>query len=235
VSPFETWFLFESGAGGAARNMATDHALLEEIGHLGGPVLRFYGWTEPAATFGYSQCYEDIERATPLRPLIRRPTGGGLVPHDRDWTYSLVLPAGHWWYRLAAVESYRLVHAWLKAGFEVLGVSTELAPCGRQETPGQCFAGHERHDLLWHGRKIAGAAQRRTRTGLLIQGSVQAPPGADRVEWEAAVRRSAQSRPDPAWLRPVAWAPFAASREFHSRVDRLIEDRYAQASHNTRR
>ena len=38
---------------------------------------------------------------------------------------------------------------------------------------GPCFAGYEKFDVLWHGKKIAGAAQRRNKLGLLIQGSVQ--------------------------------------------------------------
>ena len=55
--------------------MAFDEALMAGASRLGQPVLRFYGWTEPAATFGYFQKIEEIERATPLRPLVRRPTG----------------------------------------------------------------------------------------------------------------------------------------------------------------
>ena len=72
---------------------------------LGKPVLRFYGWTAPAATFGYFQKYADVERATLLRPLIRRPTGGGIVPHDADWTYSAGFPPGHEWHLLKAEEA----------------------------------------------------------------------------------------------------------------------------------
>ena len=47
---------------------------------------RFYAWLEPAATFGYFQRFAEVERMTLLRPLLRRPTGGGLVPHAADWT-----------------------------------------------------------------------------------------------------------------------------------------------------
>ena len=60
--------------------MALDEALLTHVAGLGRPVLRFYGWTEPAATFGYFQHHAEIAPATRLRPPIRRPTGGGLVP-----------------------------------------------------------------------------------------------------------------------------------------------------------
>ena len=77
-----SWLLINSGKGAAAFNMALDEALLENVSRLGKPVLRFYGWTEPAATFGYFQQFSEVERATPLRPLIRRPTGGGIVPHE---------------------------------------------------------------------------------------------------------------------------------------------------------
>ena len=78
------WLLIQSGAGEAAFNMALDEALLEAMPRLQQPVLRFYGWTGPAASFGYFQKFAEIERATMLRPLVRRPTGGGLVPHDAD-------------------------------------------------------------------------------------------------------------------------------------------------------
>jgi lipoyl(octanoyl) transferase len=173
--------------------MALDEALLEAASRLGAPVLRFYGWTEPAATFGYFQKCADVERATPLRPLIRRPTGGGIVPHESDWTYSLVFPPGHEWPALKAEVSYRRVHQWIQRAFVRLNVATELAssrhpsPVTRHSSQG-CFVGHEKSDLLWHGKKIAGAAQRRNQLGLLIQGSVQPPVTAiGRTDWEEAM------------------------------------------------
>ena len=122
------WFLLSTGPCPPAFNMALDEALLESMSRLGRPVLRFYGWTEPAATFGYFQKYADVGRATHLRPLIRRPTGGGIVPHDADWTYSLAFPPGHEWHSLKAEESYRRVHEWIQRAFAKLKVTTELAP-----------------------------------------------------------------------------------------------------------
>src|SRR5262252_7382894 len=109
------WLLINSGLGNAALNMALDEALLEAVSRLQKPVLRFYGWTEPAASFGYFQKYSDIERTTMLRPLVRRPTGGGLVPHDADWTYSVAFPTVHEWHGVSAIESYRRVHDWIRA------------------------------------------------------------------------------------------------------------------------
>ena len=102
-----SWLLLQSGACPSAFNMALDETLLEASAHIGKPVLRFYGWTEPAATFGYFQKCADVEHMTLLRPLIRRPTGGGIVPHDVDWTYSLVFPPGHEWHSLKAEENLR--------------------------------------------------------------------------------------------------------------------------------
>jgi lipoyl(octanoyl) transferase len=181
--------MLESGRCDPAFNMALDEALLHSARERGGPILRFYGWTEPAASFGYFQQIAEVERATLLRPLMRRPTGGGIVPHDTDWTYSVIIPAGHEWHRLKADQSYRQMHQWIRAAFRELGVGTELALDTRKPAPGQCFAGHEVHDVLWQERKIAGAAQRRTRNGLLIQGSIQPPPiTLDRKEWHQAMR-----------------------------------------------
>ena len=147
------WLLVESGRCDAAYNMALDEALLEAMPRLLKPVLRFYGWTKPAASFGYFQKFSEIERTTLLRPLVRRPTGGGLVPHDADWTYSVAFPTVHEWYSTSAVESYRRVHEWIQRAFAELTISTELAPGCRTSAPGQCFVGYEKFDVLWQGKK----------------------------------------------------------------------------------
>ena len=220
----------QSGAGGAAHNMALDEALLENAISIGRPVLRFYGWTEPAASFGYFQKYADVERWTLLRPLIRRPTGGGLVPHDADWTYSLVVPPTEPWYELSATESYRRMHEWIRAAFEKIGIATELAPCCRKALPGQCFAGHEKYDVLWHERKVAGAAQRRNRRGLLIQGSMQPPPvQVLRTDWEQAMYDVAEI------FLGKTMEKFTPEAALNDRAGELAVATYSQAAYNQRR
>jgi lipoate-protein ligase A len=227
------WLLLESGAGEAAFNMALDDALLAAMPRLGQPVLRFYSWTEPAATFGYFQKYVEVERATRLRPLVRRPTGGGIVPHDADWTYSLAFPAGHEWHSLAATESYRRVHEWIHRAFAKLNIETELAPSSqsatgkRQSALIQCFIGHEKSDLLWRGRKIAGAAQRRNKLGLLIQGSVQPPPlSLTRADWEKAMR---EVEPD------IGWSELGPDAGLRTGAEELVLRKYSRADYNQKR
>src|SRR5262245_18379562 len=180
------WFLLRSGRCLSVENMAWDEGLLEAASQLGCPVLRTYGWLEPAATFGYFQRFAEVERLTPQGTLIRGPTGGGLVAHDADWTYSVVCPPTDAWYELKAEESYRRVHTWIQEAFARTGIVTDLSGCRRRATPGQSFEGAERFDVLWHRRKLAGAAQRRSRSGLLIQGSIQPLPALDRDEFEQA-------------------------------------------------
>jgi lipoyl(octanoyl) transferase len=224
------WLLLKQARHAADYNMALDEALLQLAPKLGHPVLRFYGWLEPAATFGYSQSYAEVEKLTALRPLARRPTGGGLVPHDADWTYSLVFPAGHFWHGLKAVESYRRAHEWIRDAFAKMSVVAALSPERQKEIPGQCFIGAEKDDVLWRGRKIAGAAQRRTRHGLLIQGSVQPPPlGLERGKWEAAMCEIARDR------FGLEWRPLEVGRELENLAEELRAAKYSQSSYNQRR
>ena len=226
----QNWLLLQSGKSDAAFNMALDEALLEAMPRLQKPVLRFYGWMEPAATFGYFQKYAEVVTATILRPLIRRPTGGGIVPHAADWTYSAVFPVGHEWHSLKAEESYRRIHDWLRRAFAELKIQTELAPCCQKSLPGQCFVGHEKYDLLWHARKIAGAAQRRNKLGLLIQGSVQPPlVSFGPVEFAAAMRVVAEKQ------FFVQWQDYQADKVLIGAADILVRQKFSQATHNQKR
>ena len=255
-----SWLLLESGAGSTAFNMALDEALLEAMPRLNKPVLRFYGWNESAASFGYFQKYAEIERVTLLRPLVRRPTGGGLVPHDADWTYSVIFPTRHEWYSVRATESYRRMHQWIEAAFAKLHVPTELAGSSQKAQPGQCFAGHEQFDLLWEGQKIAGAAQRRARSGLLIQGSVQPPPlSLERRQWQQAMLDAGSERdclgapaslPASSYSRDLAgrdagaprgswggaeWSRFDPDATLLERARELAEKKYSQEAYNRKK
>ncbi|HRI12418.1 MAG TPA: lipoate--protein ligase family protein [Verrucomicrobiota bacterium] len=223
----DTWLYLNSGPGQPALNMAWDEALLEEIARIGFPVLRTYSWAQPAATFGYFQKYDDVARFTAVRPLLRRPTGGGLVPHENDWTYSVVIPPGHPWYRTRAADSYQRLHRWLQTAFGLCGVATELVLERDPAGPGECFVGAEPDDLLWHGRKIAGAAQRRNRRGLLIQGSVQPPPaGITRAVWEKALLES---------LNRVEVKALVPDTDLEACVQRLASERYSRAEYHRKK
>lgn len=167
----------------AAANMATDLLLLEDHPHPDALRLRPYGWSEAAFTFGRLQPWKEIEarqRALGLKnsATIRRPTGGGIVDHRSDWTYALVIPAHHPLTRLPAPESYRAVHAALADALVTLGQPAKLIEEPPPPPPGrlaECFVTPSPLDVVDPEglRKLAGAAQKRNRHGLLFQGSLE--------------------------------------------------------------
>lgn len=167
----------------AAGNMAIDATLLA-FGHATEQaVWRIYGWTESALTFGYSQSYEWVCSAMPdfKGARIRRMTGGGIVDHRNDITYAITIPPGHPAYRCPATELYRQLHARIANVLMESGIPADLAPCAEEcggpdslAPAGLCFEAPEPFDVIHPvtGAKIAGAAMKRHRDGILIQGSL---------------------------------------------------------------
>jgi lipoyl(octanoyl) transferase len=152
----------------AAMNMAIDEALLEFATK---PSIRFYQWAHPALSFGYFGKFEDVENEQ--RDLVRRWTGGGIVFHGEDLTYSLVIPNSDPSFAESSMSIYEKIHVALGAGLVASGQQAELAAAALPKISESCFANPVRADVLSNGRKVAGAAQRRTRRGLLQQGSIQ--------------------------------------------------------------
>jgi len=172
----ELFFFDDLVPHGAPLNMAIDEALL---GGIPGPVLRVYRWERPAVSFGYFERWAPIRLAHPDREPVRRWTGGGIVLHGEDLTYSLLIPSAA---GLAgpAAATYALVHGALCAALADAGIPAATASVSVEKISEACFENPVRHDVLVHGRKVAGAAQRRTRAGLIHQGSIQGlalPPG----------------------------------------------------------
>ena len=166
-------------------NMALDEALLRSAPERGRPLLRVYRWNAPAVSIGLLQRYSP--ELAPGRPVVRRPTGGGLVDHARDATYTVVAPPSHPLYGLPTVECYRLLHGAVTVALKLAGIAAELAPCCGPNDRNVCFAGPVQYDVVVAGEKVAGAAQRRLKRGLLHQGSVLLPPSTAVSGWPAAL------------------------------------------------
>jgi lipoate-protein ligase A len=189
--------ILSTRTGGAAENMALDFLLLQRDPAPGVARFRHYEWRAPAFTFGYSQKIEFIRAQLPAGgpfDLCRRPTGGGLVDHRDDWTYALIIPRGHAWEEMSAVQCYRAVHECLAAALGAQGVPAQVQP--RAPLPaetgdeaagpaGICFQRAEIYDVVHGGTgaKIAGAAQKRNKRGLLMQGSLWRP-AAGAADWD---------------------------------------------------
>ena len=170
----EIWKLWLDDIRDPYLNMAIDELLLIRSGDCAVPVLRIYGWDRPSVSIGFVQARE----AAPAEnyTVVRRPTGGGVVFHDHDLTYTAVIPAGHSICRLDRTESYRVFHDAVQAALRSFGINTDLAdveiPKHVNRAFMQCFTTPTRYDVMGDGRKFAGAAQRRTRDGIPHQGSI---------------------------------------------------------------
>jgi len=154
----------------AAANMAIDESLLR---HARDPILRIYGWEEVCVSIGYFQKASVVATGT---SFVRRYTGGGLVEHGRDLTYTLVLPADHPLTAAGTLPSYRAIHEGVASALRGAGVDCHLATAQPKKDHASCFLKPVPADILdSQGGKLAGAAQRRTRQGCLHQGSILLP------------------------------------------------------------
>jgi lipoate-protein ligase A len=154
----------------AALNMAVDEALLADAATS---ILRFYRWRQPSLSFGYFGVYAEVAGQSNGREIVRRWTGGGIVPHGDDVTYSVIIPASHPFFAQSSPEIYAALHDAIQRALDVNGVQATLANSAAPKVSENCFANAVRADVMSGGQKIAGAAHRRSRAGLLHQGSIQ--------------------------------------------------------------
>ncbi len=182
------FFILPTRIANAPVNMADDLAMLELFPQKNAIRFRHYEWLHPCWTFGYSLNFEKIQnilRLEPSIPFYRRPTGGGLVRHQLDWTYSLVIPPNHPYFRHPPRQVYKAIHESLASALQTYQCAAELIDCPQENMQSSpqicsqriskyCFDKPEIFDLILtnSGHKVAGLAMRRTRLGLLIQGSI---------------------------------------------------------------
>jgi lipoate-protein ligase A len=174
--PRSHWRLIVTPPASGASNMALDEALMERARDVNEWVLRVYSWSAPTISLGRNQTANgkyDLERIHALGlDVVRRPTGGRAILHDREITYSVTAPvadAGD------LRESYERINALLLAGLRAIGVqATAAEPASRAAAPGMspCFDEPAHGELTVAGRKLAGSAQWRSEGALLQHGSI---------------------------------------------------------------
>ena len=183
------WRLLLDPPASGAWNMAVDEALLDSVAAGRSPsTLRFYTWTPACLSLGYFQSFDVVDtdgcRAHGV-DIVRRPTGGRAILHDRELTYSVTLPASTLGHDAGIVPSYHRLSLALQAGLRALGVPATLAPLASSLAAADhgpvCFDRPSAHEILLDGRKLVGSAQVRRGAALLQHGSIVIEPQLDRL------------------------------------------------------
>jgi lipoate-protein ligase A len=177
----EIWDFVQSSADSAAFNMAVDEALLRTAAKRERPLLRVYSWKQPSVSFGYFQRFPG--HLAGKYEIVRRPTGGGVVYHGDgiDTTYTVVVPPAHSLFTLSTADAYCAIHKAVAAAIgDQSQITNHRSPVPR--TGYECFQNPVAGDVVVDGRKLAGAAQRRTKSGMLHQGSIAVKLSADQLK-----------------------------------------------------
>jgi lipoate-protein ligase A len=191
--------LIRSGALSAASNMALDETIFkryleDEVG-----VLRLYRWQRPSFTYGFSQEPQsqiDLAAcAADAVEVVKRITGGGILFHDDEITYSFVCSKSDLGEPQGVFVDYRNLCGFLMRFYESLGLTAAfaLSQAGFKDrcTPHEfCSASHEKYDIVIGGKKIGGNAQKRNRQVIFQHGSIPC-----RINWHF-VRKYLKFLPD---------------------------------------
>lgn len=181
----ESWNFINTGSNDPYFNMAMDEALLNFVsrGEID-PVIRFYTWNLATLSVGYFQRLTkeiDIEKVQEKGyGLVRRQTGGRGVLHDKELTYSVIVPESHPEMPSTVTEAYRVISEGLLEGFQALGFEASFSiPRSKEEREklkqprsAVCFDAPSWYELVVEGRKIAGSAQIRQKGVILQHGSL---------------------------------------------------------------
>lgn len=181
----EKWLFINTGKQNPYFNMALDEALLNWVseGKMD-PVIRFYQWNPKTLSVGYFQKLkkeiDDQKVKEEGIGLVRRATGGRGVLHDKELTYSVIVPESHPAMPKTVTEAYRVISNGLLEGFKELGFEAYFSIPKTEEQRAKlknprsavCFDAPSWYELVVNDKKIAGSAQTRQKGVILQHGSI---------------------------------------------------------------
>lgn len=178
MSATQKYRYLDSPGGSARENMRRDQEMLEDFSEAFLPCFRLYSW-EPSVSIGVSQDFDTLAKEDETLEVFResyakRMTGGGLLHHGHDLSYSLVLPTV-WMRGLSVKQSYEKITAFVLRFYHDLGLEPHWAKEDESlmlSSSAYCQQGFEPYDIIIQGRKIGGNAQKRTKQAIFQHGSI---------------------------------------------------------------
>ena len=163
----------DTGFRNAFENMAIDEAILH---YCKIPALRVYGWKPAAISIGYNQDIENEINADYCKKnnieIVRRITGGKAVFHDKEITYSFILPENNNLIPFEVNESYRIIANALVIALKKIGIDADIKKAPDKIKTPICFNSSNWYELLVNNKKISGSAQRRFDGKVLQHGPI---------------------------------------------------------------
>lgn len=177
------WEILDTGMASAEANMRLDAELLSKVSTRKNPVLRLYSWHGESATYGYFIDPKKFLNTDRVKErglnLARRPTGGGIIFHVCDLAFSVIVPSTHPRFSQNTLANYAFINGFVSTVVkDFLGkdTKTDILPFDSKELDKPsthfCMARPTKYDVMVEGKKVGGAAQRKTRHGFLHQGTI---------------------------------------------------------------
>lgn len=152
--------------------------------------LRFYKWSPPTLSFGYNQRIErlvDLEKLKGIG-IVRRMSGGKMVYHNDEWTFSLGIPQASLKREKNATFLQMFMNAVnpLVSALVAAGVPARFSDSREFKTVSgnqvHCYATAAGHSIFAGSEKLIGAAGIVKEDSMIIHGSIPIsisfPPGA---------------------------------------------------------
>lgn len=172
--------IIDTGENHAQTNMDIDDNLLQAMGVGDSPILHLYRWKKESITYGHfikKSNFFDMEKVNKnFFELAKRPTGGGIIFHSWDYTFSFIVPSSHKQFSTNTLENYQWINQVVLNAIQdlypaPLSIYKKSVAC-KGNGKYFCMAKPTIYDILLGEKKVVGAAQRRRRHALLHQGSI---------------------------------------------------------------
>jgi len=167
--------LIQSSKLSATDNMKEDNYMLSSFLKYNIPRFRIYSW-EKSCTIGVSQIFEKLPQIAEYKNnYAKRLTGGGILFHGDDISYSFVIPTSYM-NNKSVKDSYKYLCKFLLDFYQKLGLNAMFAIDDKNikfSKNEYCQVGFEEYDIVIDGKKIGGNAQKRTKKAIFQHGSIR--------------------------------------------------------------
>ena len=227
--PRPRWRLLLVPARDGAENMARDVALQNHSRKTGECVFSLYSWSRPTLSLGRNQTAKGLYDTARIERegigIVRRPTGGRAILHDREVTYSVT---GTDVFASTLSGAYDRINEILLRALRSIGAPVSIAaPESPAPKPDQspCFAEPVKGELVANGKKLVGSAQYRENGAFLQHGSIliandqgklsELTPGIERNNLGSSPATLSELLSGPVTAAQMAEAMFTAVRDLH--------------------